>query len=74
MSYVTTVQKKGDDPSIKGTIVNEYKYNGESFFVEVRVDAVQAHNAEEAMLGAWGIDTTVNESGVITSLNGLAID
>ena len=74
MNYVTTVQKKGDDPSIKGTIINEYKYNGESFFVEVRVDAVQAHNAEEAMLGAWGIDTTVNESGVITSLNGLAID
>ena len=74
MSYVTTVKSGSSEPGIKGTITNVYKYNGESFNVEVRVDAVQAHNAEAALLGAWGWDATVNESGVITSINGAAVE
>lgn len=74
MSYVTTVKSGSSEPGIKGTITNVYKYNGESFNVEVRVDAVQAHNAEAALLGAWGLDATVNESGVITSINGAAVE
>ena len=74
MSYVTTVKSGSNEPGIKGTITNVYKYNGESFYVEVRVDAVQAHNAEAALLGAWGLDATVNESGVITSINGAAVE
>lgn len=74
MNYVTTEAKQSDDPKIKGTITNVYKYNGEAFYVEVRVDAVQAHNAEEALLGAWGVDATVNESGTITSINGESVE
>ena len=74
MSYVTTVKSGSSEPGIKGTITNVYKYNGESFNVEVRVDAVQAHNAEAALLGAWGLDATLNESGVITSINGAAVE
>lgn len=74
MNYVTTEAKSGNDANIRGTITNVYKYNGEAFYVEVRVDAVQAHNAEEALLGAWGIDATVNESGTITSINGKSVE
>jgi len=71
LTYVKTVPAYDEDGTeITGTVVNEYKYNGQSFLVELRVDAVQAHNAEEALLGAWGVDATVDESGVITSING----
>ena len=66
--YVTT-----EESGIKGTIVNEYAYNGESFYVEVRVDAVQAHNAEESLLGAWGVEADVTDDGVITGVNGVTL-
>ena len=73
VTYVKTVDATDDDGNvIEGTVVNEYQYDGQSFLVELRVDALQAHNAEEAMLGAWGIDTTVDSNGVITSINGLS--
>ena len=63
--YVDTVEKEGED----GTIVNEYQYNDESFYVELRVDAVQAHNGAEAMLGAWGAEVEF-DGATITSVNG----
>ncbi len=61
--YVKTV-----DGKTAGTVVNEYKYDNKTFFVELKVDAVQAHNAEESILGAWGVNATVNEDGNITTL------
>lgn len=64
MTYVKTV-----DGDVAGTVVNEYKYDNKSFFVELRVDAVQEHNAKDAILGAWGADVTLNEAGEITSIN-----
>lgn len=63
--YVKTVDKKGE----KGTIINEYKYNDEAFLVELRVDAVQAHNGQDAILGAWGADVELS-GNTITSVNG----
>ena len=32
----------------------EYKYNGVYFHIKATVDAVQTHNGQEAMTGAWG--------------------
>lgn len=63
LSFVKNVE--GDTA---GTVVNEYKYDGKIFSVELKVDAVQAHNAEEAILGAWGVKATVDEAGNITSI------
>ena len=36
------------------TIVTTYDYDGISFQIEVEVDAVQEHNAEDAIWSAWG--------------------
>ncbi len=52
-------------------VKNEYAYgDGYEFFIEVTVDAVQAHNGAEAMLGAWGVEAEFNENGILTSVNG----
>ena len=32
-----------------------YKYDKYKFHIECEVDAVQEHNAEDAMLSAWGV-------------------
>jgi hypothetical protein len=48
------------------TISYEYVYNGYSFNLEAEVDAVQTHNAQEAIKSAWGVD--VNVSSDETSL------
>lgn len=43
-----------------GTITYVYEYDGYSFVLEAEVDAVQTHNAAEAIKSAWGIDATVS--------------
>lgn len=43
-----------------------YSYQGCSFKIDVEVDAVQTHNAEDAILSAWGRDVTVNDGGSLT--------
>lgn len=45
-----TVETKGD------TITTVYKYDGVEFHVDVEVDAVQTHNAQDAIRSAWGVD------------------
>ncbi|MBQ3802680.1 MAG: hypothetical protein II845_03185 [Oscillospiraceae bacterium] len=37
-------------------ITTTYVYNGKSFCVEVHVDGVQTHNADQAKLSAWGVN------------------
>lgn len=44
-------------------------YEGKSFRIDVKVDAVQTHHAKDAILGAWGIDVTIDNAGTITSIN-----
>ncbi len=50
-----TVTKKDGDTTIKTT----YDYDGVGFCVEAKVDAVQDHNAEDAIWSAWGRRVTV---------------
>ena len=38
------------------TIQTVYKYDGVEFHVDVEVDAVQTHNAQDAIRSAWGVD------------------
>ena len=69
LTYVKTV-----DGDKTGVVVDEYQYNGKTFYVEIMVDAVQTHNAKDAILGAWGVHVEVDDNGVITSMNGAAVN
>lgn len=40
------------------TITTTYKYDGVEFHVDVEVDAVQTHNAEDAIRSAWGVEAS----------------
>lgn len=39
-------------------ITTTYKYDGVQFKVDVEVDAVQTHNAQDAIRSAWGVDAS----------------
>lgn len=52
----TVVKKTGNKKTIKTT----YDYDGTQFCVEAKVDAVQNHNAEDAIWSAWGRRVNVN--------------
>lgn len=52
----TIVKEDGNKKTIKTT----YDYDGMQFCVEAKVDAVQNHNAEDAIWSAWGRRVTVN--------------
>ncbi len=44
-------------------ITTTYKYDGVEFHVDVEVDAVQTHNAQDAIRSAWGVDAS--ELGIL---------
>lgn len=46
-------------------ITTTCKYDGYQFSLEAEADAVQTHNAADAIKSAWGIDVTVGEDGSI---------
>lgn len=48
------------------TIVTTYKYNGVTFIIKAQVDAVQTHNAEDAILSAWGREVSIAEDGTLS--------
>ncbi len=47
------------------TIITTYDYDGVSFRVEVEVDAVQEHNAQDAVWSAWGRKIEIGEDGIL---------
>ena len=49
-------------------ITYTYKYDGYESIVEIEADAVQTHNAANAIKSAWGVDVTVAADGSL-SLN-----
>lgn len=46
-------------------ITTTYKYDGATFHVDVEVDAVQTHNAADAIKSAWGVDAGQNGLGIL---------
>ena len=50
------------------TITTTYEYDGAQFVLEATVDAVQTHNAQDAIKSAWGVDVNVSDDGAL-SLN-----
>lgn len=45
------------------TITTEFAYDGYRFNLTAEVDAVQTHNAQEAIKSAWGVDVNVAANG-----------
>jgi hypothetical protein len=43
------------------TITTVYDYDGVSFCIEAEVDAVQEHNAEDAIWSAWGRRVNISD-------------
>ena len=50
------------------TTTTTFNYDGVSFHVEAEVDAVQTHNAQDAIKSAWGVDVSVDSNGNLTLL------
>ena len=48
------------------TITYVYEYDGYTFELEAEVDAVQTHNAADAIKSAWGVDVAVAADGSIS--------
>lgn len=48
------------------TITTIYDYDGVEFRIEAEVDAVQTHNAEDAIWSAWGRRVSVSGDGSLT--------
>lgn len=48
------------------TITAQYAYNGCRFNLTAEVDAVQTHNAQEAIKSAWGADVAVAADGTLS--------
>lgn len=46
------------------TITTTYDYNGTQFCVEAKVDAVQEHNAQDAIWSAWGQKVIVDNNNL----------
>jgi hypothetical protein len=64
---VTSVVSAADT---KGTITTTYDYDGKSFSIDAEVDAVQTHNAEDAIYGAWGVKVSIDSDGTLRLAEG----
>ncbi len=61
----------GDETTgILTTITRTYLYNGVEFRIELEADAVQNHNAQEAIKSAWGTSVTVDGSSLSLAKEG----
>ena len=45
------------------TITTTYDYDGYQFRIDAEVDAVQAHNVQDAVKSAWGVDVNIAADG-----------
>lgn len=56
-----------EEPVEGGTIITAtYDYDGAQFIIEAVVDAVQTHNAEDAIWSAWGRRVSIDNNGYLT--------
>lgn len=59
-------QEVSTDGNGNKIIKHVYKYDGYQFHLEAEVDAVQTHNAEEAIKSAWGVNVSVSPDGTLS--------
>ena len=63
--YVTQKEVKDEETGYI-TVTNTYKYDGKELCVEVQADAVQTHNAEDAIKSAWGRKVSIADDGTLS--------
>ena len=51
----------------------DYDFDRVRFVLEAEVDAVQTHNAQDAIKSAWGVDVTIDESGNLNLTGGSGV-
>ena len=54
-------------------ITLDYDFDGVQFVLEAEVDAVQTHNAQDAIKSAWGVDVTVDENRKLSVAGGSGV-
>ncbi len=64
----TKVSESRDTVNGVTTITTTYLYDGAEFRIDVEVDAVQEHNAQDAIWSAWGRHVIVDEASRTLSL------
>ena len=67
-SIASDVTKHVTESEKGKTITYTYKYNGYTFHIDAEVDAVQTHNAKDAIKSAWGVDVNVSDDETTMSL------
>lgn len=64
---VTTETTIGNKTYYKTT----YEYNGTKFILEAEAQALQTHNAEEAILSSWGLRANITDHGSYKSVDSM---
>ena len=67
-SIASDVTKHVTESEKGKSITYTYKYNGYTFHIDAEVDAVQTHNAKDAIKSAWGVDVNVSDDETTMSL------
>jgi len=67
LANMSAIETKVDDNH--KTMVYTYDYNGYKFCVEMEADAVQTHNAVDAIKSAWGKTVTINADKSLSLVN-----
>lgn len=52
------------------TVTTEFAYDGYRFNIKAEADAVQTHNAVDAIRSAWGVDVSIGENGSLSLTRG----
>ena len=65
-NYVKQQKQTVDEEKGYTVITTEYVYDGCTFCIDVQVDAIQTHNAEDAAMSAWGRKISVSEDGILS--------
>ncbi len=61
-SVLERVEKHVTSTEAGKVITLDYDFDGVRFVLEAEVDAVQTHNARDAIKSAWGVDASVDEN------------
>ena len=59
---IETVRENAEGKIITYT----YEYDGYTAHIDAEVDAVQTHNAADAIKSAWGVDVTISGDGSLS--------
>ena len=68
--HVAQVVSEYDETTGYTTYTTDYIYDGYTFCVDVQVDAIQTHNAEDAAMSAWGRKISIASDGTLSLVEG----